>query len=736
MAAALRLHLAELKKLVICSLCSRLTNLATCPFCNHHFCMACILQVTSEEKTSISGNGCPKCNKQYIPQTLTNLYPIYQGLELGLASLRPCCRETYKDFKEQGGMIKKVKRKHRREKNNVDSLHQMSEGVLKKDAVGSSNQIPESVVEGNEGATFISLNQRLECREEREEEAGVVFANQMRPVEGEKKATVASSQKKRVKKRRKLEREDVTSLHQRSERDNETFVGSLNQRPESLVKGNEGAALVSSNLRSECVVEGEEKIAVVSLIERLRCVQGGEKEASVASMNQLLPCAVEGQKEASVFLNQKSAEGEKEAAVGSLNQRLACAAEGEREAFVASSTARSACVEEGGKEASLHCVEVPMDCASKKKKKRKRVVSYKGHPTMSKRVQLPCPLLEDSEEQKTTASLLQKTCPIESEVLQINTDASKEGLSVVLSGNVIGVMAQHNRTKSISTNNHVISGNDSGKQQPKSQMELDLNSETLAECKPKQNILVLDELSCVFCQAPLNSQVAGPMMHYARGVPVQAGTRIKSLVSVCTSALCGMIRTSSHQLEIEFGRFQGIPPEDRLYEVGAAARTLKFMFATLSGIWILKSDWLKACVAAYQLVGEETYEVNLDIHRMVGGPRRVRLLAASRSHKLLENIEFYFLGDYAAAYKMDLQALVSAAGGRIEDDCWNADEMQTCTRVVVYNANRMPAVAGPEAVKNRRSQAKSVAHKARAHVVAHTWILDTIAAYELQPFYQ
>ncbi|MCO5577293.1 hypothetical protein L7F22_031120 [Adiantum nelumboides] len=28
----------------------------------------------------------------------------------------------------------------------------------------------------------------------------------------------------------------------------------------------------------------------------------------------------------------------------------------------------------------------------------------------------------------------------------------------------------------------------------------------------------------------------------------------------------GQIRTSSHQLEIEFGRFQGIPPEDRLFE--------------------------------------------------------------------------------------------------------------------------------------------------------------------------
>ncbi|KAI5064678.1 hypothetical protein GOP47_0019373 [Adiantum capillus-veneris] len=838
---------------------------------------------------------------------------------LSLNLMLPCVGKEETEATAASYPIKKVKKKRRRESDAVVSVHQRAEGV-KEAAVVSIHQRPENVVEGKEGAALVSPNQRSECVTERKAEAAVLSLNPMLPCVGEEKeAIVASYPIKKVKKKRRRKRDPVVPLHQRSEGvlkgDKEAAVISLNQS--GVVEGNKEAALASLNQRSECIVEVDKQAAAVFLVQRLLYV-GEEKEASVASLNQGLSCVVEKQKEAAVFVNQISphaAEGGLEAAAGSLNQRSACPVGGHREAASISSTQRSPCVVEEDKKASDHSVEVQNICAPKKNKKRKRLVSYKGHPTMSKRVQLPCPIFKDLEEQEENASLVHKTCPSQSEALQEISNMNKESLPIVsdsnphlindpetavvktvtdcfclpcedakgnlVIGNVIGIMSKEDHTVSSPTSNH----------------------ETSAGCNNKQKILALDELSCVFCQAPDNSLVAGPMMHYARGLPVQAGRRIKSLVSVhqlcaewapnvyyvgnavknlgkevargqklkCSQCglkgavlgclikcciksyhypcarslscrwdpdnfvvlcpdhvaeclpcdeptvkpiklknklkaasgklpqsdqlgqikvykghssenqreckaekpaaepscmntarisfvkwtsvvgrelvLCGSgLNSAAHALLASFAMQTGArltePWDSRVTHLiiatdgeGAAARTFKFMSATLAGRWILKLNWVEACMSACQLVREEPYEVNLDIHKRVGGPRRARLIVASTTRKLLENIEFYFLGDYAAAYKMDLQALVSAAGGRIEDDCWNAQAMQTCTRIVVYNAGITPDAESLGVIRSRWSQAKSVAHKAQAYVVAHTWILDSIAAYELQPFH-
>ncbi|MCO5610314.1 hypothetical protein L7F22_064550 [Adiantum nelumboides] len=55
----------------------------------------------------------------------------------------------------------------------------------------------------------------------------------------------------------------------------------------------------------------------------------------------------------------------------------------------------------------------------------------------------------------------------------------------------------------------------------------------------------------------------------------------------------GQIRTSSHQLEIEFGRFQGIPPEDRLYKLCGTEPETELHYIDMSILRVMKEEELK-----------------------------------------------------------------------------------------------------------------------------------------------
>lgn len=173
-------------------------------------------------------------------------------------------------------------------------------------------------------------------------------------------------------------------------------------------------------------------------------------------------------------------------------------------------------------------------------------------------------------------------------------------------------------------------------------------------------------------------------------------------------------------------------------EMGAARRTFKYLMATLEGRWILKVDWLSACMAVGRSVAEEPYEVSIDIHGMIGGPRHARGMAIAKMHCLFEGLRFYFLGEFAAAYKADLQALLTAAGGVILSRMPDASEEDSeACNVMIYSKDIYPdmSVCHQEGmIKARYLQAKSVAGVVGAKVAGHTWILDSVAAYELQPF--
>ncbi|KAH7289599.1 hypothetical protein KP509_30G011100 [Ceratopteris richardii] len=173
-------------------------------------------------------------------------------------------------------------------------------------------------------------------------------------------------------------------------------------------------------------------------------------------------------------------------------------------------------------------------------------------------------------------------------------------------------------------------------------------------------------------------------------------------------------------------------------EVGAARRTFKYLMANLEGKWILKIDWLSACMAANRYVNEELYEINLDIHGLIGGPRHARGMAIAKVQRLFEDLKFYLLGEFAAAYRADLEAIVTAAGGLVLSKIPNSRDRVTKGFVIlIYMKDMCPGTTigfGDDLNKTRLNEARSLAETIGAKVAGHTWILDSVAAYEMHPF--
>ncbi|KAA8550722.1 hypothetical protein F0562_002406 [Nyssa sinensis] len=177
---------------------------------------------------------------------------------------------------------------------------------------------------------------------------------------------------------------------------------------------------------------------------------------------------------------------------------------------------------------------------------------------------------------------------------------------------------------------------------------------------------------------------------------------------------------------------------------GACSRTLKVLMAILNGKWILRIDWIRACMEAMHPVDEESYEVSLDNHGCCNGPKTGRLRVLNNAPKLFNGLYFYFCGDFLPAYKEDLLDLVITAGGTVienkEQLVARSHEVQATHSaiLVVYNLDPPQGcqlVKGAFALE-RKAAAENLADEIGSQVIGHTWLLESIAACNLQPFAQ
>ncbi|NXG43687.1 BARD1 protein, partial [Psilopogon haemacephalus] len=158
--------------------------------------------------------------------------------------------------------------------------------------------------------------------------------------------------------------------------------------------------------------------------------------------------------------------------------------------------------------------------------------------------------------------------------------------------------------------------------------------------------------------------------------------------------------------------------------------TAKCMMAVLSGCWVLKFEWVQACLQSTVREQEEKYEIQ-------GGPRRGRLNKEQLLPKLFDGCYFYFLGSFSRHQKNDLVELVKAAGGQIlvRQPKPDSDVTQTintvayhaestsdqsfCTQYIIYD---VASKFKPEKIR-----------QGKVWMAPSSWLIDCVMSFQLLP---
>ncbi|KAM6269064.1 BRCA1-associated RING domain protein 1 [Porphyrio hochstetteri] len=158
--------------------------------------------------------------------------------------------------------------------------------------------------------------------------------------------------------------------------------------------------------------------------------------------------------------------------------------------------------------------------------------------------------------------------------------------------------------------------------------------------------------------------------------------------------------------------------------------TAKCMMAVLTGCWVLKFEWVRACLKTKAREQEEKYEVQ-------GGPQRGRLNREQLLPKLFDGCYFYFLGSFKHHQKSDLVELVKAGGGQIlvRQPKPDSDVTQTvntvayhaestsdqrfCTQYVIYDVS---SKFKPEKIR-----------QGKVWMASSSWLIDCMMSFQLLP---
>ncbi|NXR65554.1 BARD1 protein, partial [Rhadina sibilatrix] len=158
--------------------------------------------------------------------------------------------------------------------------------------------------------------------------------------------------------------------------------------------------------------------------------------------------------------------------------------------------------------------------------------------------------------------------------------------------------------------------------------------------------------------------------------------------------------------------------------------TVKCMMAVLTGCWVLKFEWVQACLQSSVREQEEKYEVQ-------GGPRRGRLNREQLLPKLFDGCYFYFLGPFKQHQKSDLLELVKAGGGQIlvrqpkpDSDvtqtintvAYHADptsDQRLCTQYVIYD---VASKFQPQKIR-----------QGKVWMAPSSWLIGCVMSFQLLP---
>ncbi|MCD7465736.1 hypothetical protein HAX54_001830 [Datura stramonium] len=174
-------------------------------------------------------------------------------------------------------------------------------------------------------------------------------------------------------------------------------------------------------------------------------------------------------------------------------------------------------------------------------------------------------------------------------------------------------------------------------------------------------------------------------------------------------------------------------------EKGACRRTLKFLMGVLAGKWIMSIDWVIASLEAAEFVDEQQYEIKIDTHGVVDGPKLGRLRILNKQPKLFNGYKFFFMGDFLPSYKSYLHDLVIAAGGIVLNRKPVPVDQEILSPgcpppLVIYSNEQLDQCEGSEKISilaRRRSDAEVLAGSTGAVAASNSWILNCIAGSNL-----
>ena len=154
------------------------------------------------------------------------------------------------------------------------------------------------------------------------------------------------------------------------------------------------------------------------------------------------------------------------------------------------------------------------------------------------------------------------------------------------------------------------------------------------------------------------------------------------------------------------------------------------MLGILSGCWILKFEWVKACLQSKECEQEEKYEIP-------EGPQKSRLNREQLLSKLFDGCYFYLGGTFKHHPKDNLIKLVAAGGGQIliRKPKPDSDVTQTIN-TVAYHAkpDSDQRLCTPytiyEDLSNHRPER---VWQGKVWMAPSSWFIDCVMSFELLP---
>ncbi|KAK3135120.1 hypothetical protein QOZ80_5BG0414820 [Eleusine coracana subsp. coracana] len=216
---------------------------------------------------------------------------------------------------------------------------------------------------------------------------------------------------------------------------------------------------------------------------------------------------------------------------------------------------------------------------------------------------------------------------------------------------------------------------------------------------------------------------------------------------------CSALSAAEKAIVSEFAKMAGVPVSTcwspsvthviaSTDQSGACKRTLKSLMAILNGKWIVSIDWVKTCMQCMEPVDEQKFEVNIDVHGTSEGPRLGRCRVINKQPKLFNGMQFYLHGDYTQSYRGYLHDLVITAGGTVlqrkpvSRDQQKLLDDSSMVLIVYSEGNEGNAKSkSKEDINTGHKQAytQALARASGGKVVSSAWIIDSIAACNLQP---